>query len=339
MVTVQELTKLADLTEHRLLWRTLLSQTPRGSFFQTREWLEHHLHQQGPAVRLRTLVVSIGTQPIGILPFVIRPVTTRLGQVRALMFPWSSGAGIAGPIGRDRTATLWGGLKHLADAPRDWDIIDLRGVDQHLDHGRTANAFRLANLNIVRRSAEEAAAVCLADLDAGQVFVQRRQLQSAEREMWKLGRWEHIVATPEDLASRSVFDAVWSMIDDLPAAEQLRSLHETAWVAAEAQALRIQALRLHGRTHGCLLTVMGQDRVDVLFATAGTEAAERVLVGRLLFDDVLNRAPEVYFGADHAHLAAAWDPSPRHQTRLTHFSFSQPKAQLLRFARLLRVAN
>ncbi len=335
MITIQELTRPEQFAEHRLLWRTLQAQTPRGTFFQSREWLDHYLRQQGDAVQLRTLVVSIGPQPIGILPLVIRKITTRLGTLRALMCPWADGMGAVGPIGRDRTATLWGALKHLADAPRDWDLIDLRDIDQHLDRGRTANAFRLAKLTVIRRTSAEAAAVNLADLDAGQVFLQRRLLQTAERDLWRRGPWEHIVVSATDLTTRNIFDAAWAMIENLPPTTVRTRLRETALVAAEAGVLRMQILRQHGRTHGCLLTVAGNQRVDVLYAAASEEASERVLVGRLLFDDVLNRSPEVYFGPDYARLAASWDPQPRALGRLTHFSQQHPRAQMLRLARLL----
>ncbi len=45
--------------------------------------------------------------------------------------------------------TLAIGLSYIAHTPRDWDMLDLSGIDfDHTDHGRTALAFEYAELPV-----------------------------------------------------------------------------------------------------------------------------------------------------------------------------------------------
>jgi CelD/BcsL family acetyltransferase involved in cellulose biosynthesis len=148
MIHVEEINDIYELSSYRLLWNSLLPQTPGASFFHSLDWLDVYWRHFGQRQRLRTLVVSSSGRPIGILPLVIRTEPTRVGRVRVLTYPLHDWGTFYGPLGPNPTATLSAGLRHVRRTRRDWDLLDLRWVDldQH-DHGRTENAMRYAGFD------------------------------------------------------------------------------------------------------------------------------------------------------------------------------------------------
>lgn len=340
MIAVAELTSLEQLAEYRLLWKTLHARTPNGSFLQSREWLTTTARWLGGHWNWRTLVVTVGTNPIGIVPLVVRPLQTPLGTVRALTFPTADDTVYQGPIGPNPTATLTAALQYLKRARRDWDMIDLRGVDDFgTDRGRTANAFRLAGLPVLHRHWETAVCVDLSRLDAGQQFVLRRRLQSAERTLWRRGRWEHLQAAPSGLAAANLFEPLWDQLEPLLQAHSPMErgyLQEAVLTAAHHEALSVQVVKLQGAAVGCLLSIAGRDRVELLSLVATDAVVRDVLVGRLLFDGVLSGAPRVLFNARQAVLGREWGGVSQPSGRYTHFSAYSPRAQCLRLGQWLR---
>lgn len=133
MLAVHEINRLRDLDALRPVWHKLLLQTPNYSFFQTLEWLEatwsHFAHRQ----RLRVLVVERDGEPVGIVPWCVRHEPRRVGSVRVLTYPLNDWGTFYGPIGAAPQATIRAAFQHLAATPRDWDLIDLRWVDEAAD--------------------------------------------------------------------------------------------------------------------------------------------------------------------------------------------------------------
>lgn len=133
VIDAHEINELSDLASLRQEWHRLLSQTANHSFFQTPEWLEasweHFPHPQ----RLRVIVVERGGRPIGIVPWCIRHEPRRVGPVRVLTYPLNDWGAFFGPIGPEPRETMRAAIKHIAEAPRDWDLIDLRWVDEAAD--------------------------------------------------------------------------------------------------------------------------------------------------------------------------------------------------------------
>ncbi len=334
MIAVTELTSLEQLAEYRLLWRMLHGQTRGGSFFQTREWLTTTSRWSGADWKWRTLVVSVAGKTIGIVPLVIRPLSTRLGSLRALTFPAGGPAIFQGSLGPNPTATMTAALQHLARSPRDWDLLDLHGIDDAgTDRGRTENAFRLARLPVWKRTEPAGLSVSLSEIDAGQRFLYRRQLKSLERDYWRRQRWEQIVAAPSGLAAADVFQPLWEMVSSLlsdhtPIERGL--IYEAALTAAHRDALCVQILLANQSPVACLLTVAGNDRVEVLMAADRCPVAREILVGHLLFDEVLAGTPQVLFHSRFAELARPWGGREQARVRFTHFPAFSPRAQLLR---------
>jgi hypothetical protein len=72
----------------------------------------------------------------------MRRSETSLGSLRVLSYPVDGDTVTFGPIGPNSAATLSTAMRHLRASRRDWDVIDLCGIDsQGLDHGRTRNAL------------------------------------------------------------------------------------------------------------------------------------------------------------------------------------------------------
>ncbi len=164
MTRIIEINDWSQLSHHWLLWQSLLAETRGATYFQSIEWLEAYGRHFGHRQRLRVLVVSAGDgSPIGILPLVIKQEKTRLGTVRVLDYPLDGWGTFYGPIGPNPTATLIAGMRYIAATSRDWDLVDLRGIDADgLDAGRTKNAMRMAGLAAIERPLSDCAQIALA---------------------------------------------------------------------------------------------------------------------------------------------------------------------------------
>ena len=168
MTQVIEINDWEHLSEYRLLWNSLLPQTRGATFFQSFEWLETYWRHFGDRQRLRVLIVSADERPIGILPLAVMPEHTRLGTVRLLTYPLDGWGTFFGPIGPNPTATLWTGLRHIADTPRDWDVADLRWIDADgIDAGRTGKAMRAAGMSAIERPFIQSAQIELGNNNPG----------------------------------------------------------------------------------------------------------------------------------------------------------------------------
>jgi CelD/BcsL family acetyltransferase involved in cellulose biosynthesis len=130
VIETYEVNDLQALDKLRPTWQQLLGQTANHSFFQTLEWLEatwpSYAHQQ----RLRVVVVQRDGEPLGIVPWCVRSEPRRVGVVRVLTYPLDDWGTFYGPLGPQPRETMRAAFNHLAMTPRDWDLIDLRWVDE-----------------------------------------------------------------------------------------------------------------------------------------------------------------------------------------------------------------
>ena len=133
MITTREINRLCDIDALRPVWHKLLLQTPNYSFFQTPEWIEASWDHYPHAQRLRVIVVERDGAPVGIVPWCVRRETRRVGPVRVLTYPLNDWGTFYGPLGAEPSATMRAAFEHLAATPRDWDLIDLRWVDEAAD--------------------------------------------------------------------------------------------------------------------------------------------------------------------------------------------------------------
>ena len=147
MSYVLEINDARELDQIRLLWDDLVRQTPGASFFQTIDWLGTYWRHFGTDQRLRVLVAYGAGRPIGILPLCVRSERYGVGRLSVLTYPTVDWGMFYGPIGPNPAATLLAAMRHIRSAPRDWDLLDLRGIgDRACDRGRTKRSMRVVGL-------------------------------------------------------------------------------------------------------------------------------------------------------------------------------------------------
>ncbi len=214
MTRVEELRQLSDLAPYRLRWRRLLGETRDASYLQSLDWLETFLKHAGEDVGLKVLSISHGRQALGILPLVVARRRTGLGIVRQLTYPVLSDGSCYGPLGPHPTATLTAGLRHLSHGSRDWDLLNLNGVNTGTDRGRTEHALRRAGFRPTRRMQATKAIVDFSG--SWQDYLASRspqwlpEVRRAENRLNRLGDWEHVHYRPEGSA-RGDDDPRWDL--------------------------------------------------------------------------------------------------------------------------------
>lgn len=150
MADVVEINDLESLAPHRMAWTALLDETPRASFFHTYQWLEAYWRHFGEQQKLRVLIVRAAGKTIGIVPLIVKAETRQYGKLRVLTYPLDNWGAWYSPIGGNQAATLTLAMRHIASTERDWDTIDLPGIDHLLtDRGRTARAMQSVGLRAI----------------------------------------------------------------------------------------------------------------------------------------------------------------------------------------------
>ena len=87
MIAVSEINTFEELANLRVTWRELWEKTPNASFVQSWDWLRSYWRTYGDKQELRTLLVTLRTKPIGIVPLVTRQIETALGATPVLTWP------------------------------------------------------------------------------------------------------------------------------------------------------------------------------------------------------------------------------------------------------------
>ncbi len=163
MTTVREINDVGELAAYRSVWETLLSETDDATFFQSLDWLSVYWRHYGRNQKLRVLLVYEGTDPIGIVPLVVRTETTRVGRVRFLTYPLDYWGSFYGPIGPLPEETLEAGLSHIRRTRRDWDALELRWVGGGGQQcSRTETAMRSCGLQAYQTTVDHTAIINLA---------------------------------------------------------------------------------------------------------------------------------------------------------------------------------
>ena len=225
MAEVIEVNDLETLAGHRLAWNALLSETPRASLFHTLDWLETYWRHFGQRQKLRVLIVRAADQTIGIVPLCVRTERRRIGTVRVLTYPLESWGMWYSPLGATQSATLQLAMRHIASAPRDWDMIDLPWVDHAgTDRGRTLQAMRAASLSATVEPCEATSIIRLDQIreqatgSAWESYLAslspkvRQEIRRTLRRLSDLGQVEHIRHRPEPQRDGDG-DPAWDLYD------------------------------------------------------------------------------------------------------------------------------
>jgi CelD/BcsL family acetyltransferase involved in cellulose biosynthesis len=192
MAEVTEIGSWEELQSYRLLWDSLLAKTPQASFFHTYDWFATFWKHFGQQRRMRVLVVRSAGTPIGIVPLCVQTERYQVGNLRVLSYPLSDWGFRYGPIGDNPSATMFMAMRHIRDAVRDWDMLDLRWVpaDKSQDNA-TNRAMCAAGWNPEKSLYQESSAIDLTDADWESYFASRskkwraqtrRQFRSLQRD-------------------------------------------------------------------------------------------------------------------------------------------------------------
>jgi CelD/BcsL family acetyltransferase involved in cellulose biosynthesis len=357
MTRVVEINDLAALGDCRLVWQSLLLQTPGASFFQTLDWLEAYWRHFGQGQQLRVLLVHAAGGPVGILPLVVRRERTRLGPIRVLTYPLDEWGSFYGPIGPNPTATLLAGLGHIARAPRDWAILDLAWLHPHLDAGRSPRAMACKGLSPHQRVGQPTAQIDLSgswdDYWASRTSRWRNNVRRAEKQLAARGRIDYVRYRPAgavlgdddprwDLyeACLTVAGSSWqarsttgTTMTHAPICEFLRDAHAAA---ARAGCLDLNLLLLDGAPVAFNYAYHLGGHVFGLrtgYDATAREGAGSVLQYRMI-QDSFDRGDRSYdLGSGYLECKRPWLTRLVDRQRCTFFAPTSPRAQALRVKR------
>ncbi len=340
MVTVAEINDPTHLALFSQAWQSLWQRTRHRSFFQTREWLECYCRHYGNRRALRALIVFGETEPIGIVPLVIKRTSTWVGSMRWLTYPLDGWGPFFGPIRADAAATMDAVLEHLTNTERDWDVLDLRGIDgKQLDRRHSVNAFQRAALPATQRLWETNYEIPVESCSNGDWFLIQRRLSDVEKSLNRTHRREFVRARIQPtnlLASAATVMRLWNECQQLfPQTQQNISWWSDVCEAAiETQTADLCLLRISGTPAAALLNTVVEGRVTTLalgsIPGAGPDI-EALCFGHMLREGRERGDTTYLFGPQMRRFAENWPGAPRSSYRLTHFAPFVPRAQVLRF--------
>ena len=355
MAQISEINCLRELDAWRAAWHRLLAATPNHSIFQTLEWLEttwsHYPLPQKP----RVLVVHRDGQPIGIVPFCVRTEERKVGRLRVLTYPLNDWATFYGPIGAEPQLAIRAAMRHLAQTPRDWDLIDLRWVDESAaEFLATGEAMREAGFDFRARPRME---VRLCRMDCGwDAFVAaksrkwrrqiRRDIESLEAvgevrlvryrpaagDALELARCDEIYHICEQVAEKSwqAADPAQSTLSSPRVRKLLLDVHRQA---ARLGMLDANILAVGGRPVAFNYNYHAQGRTYGLRSgfdqTAGLEHCGATLLYKMLEDSFRRGDVEYSFGPGRQPYKDRFATEMRLSYAFRHYARRSLRSQLL----------
>jgi len=358
MAKITEIRSLDQLDSLRLVWRSLLQQTPNATFFQSLDWLEVFWRHHGADQQLRVLVVSSGSEVIGILPLTVVTESTGVGSVRFLTYPLQDWGSFFGPIGPNPTATLMAAMRYLNTAPRDWDVLDLRWVDPETDRGRTRQAMTMAGLRPQQQPWMEGAVVELPDTWdeywQGRPRRWRENIRRSQRRLEDLGEVTYVRYRPAGIAHGDA-DPRWDLFDacveiarrswqsdvtngnTLCSPEVIEFLRDAHEAAVRVGTLDLNLLLVDGRPVAFTYNYQTEGRVFGLrkgFDPEFRAGSPGVVLERMMFEDGIRRGDVRYdLGVGALASKRHWISREVRSQRMTHFPRTGVKAQALRLKR------
>ncbi len=363
MYQVHEVNQIEQLETYRMVWNSLFQETREGTFFHSYEWFFNYWNHFGEGKQMRVLVVSCEEKVIGILPLVVVTESTRAGRVRTLTYPLSDWGTFYGPIGSNPTATLQIGMKHIAETPRDWDLLDLRWVDQDgTDRGRTEQAMTAAHFAPHAQPWNQTAVVELnGDWDTywkNRTKKWRANVRRSRRRLEELGTVRFVRYRPKG-AIEGDGDPRWDLFDDMITVAKMswqsdsttgtticdeevyHFLRDTHAAAARTGKLDLNILYLNDRPVAFTYNYAHDGQVYGLRTGFDPELAEvspgKVLLS-FLIQDSFDRGDKVFdMGVGLFKYKREWATAYPVSYRYTFFPWTDFKSQLLRAKRWYQV--
>ena len=356
MSNVVEINHIDALEEYRLPWQALLGQTRGGSFFQSLDWLQCYWRHYGEGQRLRVLIVLDGRRPVGIVPLAVVREQTGVGPMRVLTYPLHGWGWFYGPIGPNPTAALTLAMKHVAATERDWDMCDLRWVDNdRIDHGRTQGAMDAAGLTATKQVWKSTAVVTNScgwdEYFASRTTKHRGNVRRYEKRVAKLGSIDFERYRPlgsahgEDDPRWDLYDAClevaersWqsqSQTGTTICHESVRDFLRESYALAVSNGMAdVCLLRLDGRPIAFSYNYVHDGYVAGLRfgfdAGLAKSGVGNVMYHRMLRDS-FDRGDRVFdLGVGSLAAKRVWQTDLVNSYRYTHYPAACPRSQLLR---------
>lgn len=359
MITVAEINDIDQLDNFRLAWHSLLGKTKGATFAHSPEWLEHYWEHFGQGLKLRVLLFTLGNKVIGIVPLVVKPVSTKLGIMRVLTYPLDGWGAFYGQIGSNPAATMVTAMRHLHTSKRDWDLIDLRYIDQDgHDNKRTANALKSVGFQgseaiwkqlpivntldtnwtsyLASRSAETQHTIETAErvISArGPVAFYRSQMEDPTSPDWN-PRWD-LWAKFEQMDFRFGNETTIAG-GHFSNQKKLAFLREIHGPAVRAGRARIEALFINNSLVACAYGLLHATGIDYLaIGRRGGAPNESVthLIARMIQKSIHDKEHSLNLSLLGTELAQMWKNEDRKSYRCSHFPVMAPLSQLLRINR------
>lgn len=392
MIHVKKINSSRELADLKSVWADLLAGTAGATFFQSHEWLTTYwqffgdgkrsrdngtlqasngtsaeenanasVATSGQPERLRVLLVEADGEPIGILPLVVATEPYRIGPIRVLGYPLAGWGSFYGPIGPHPMATLRAGLEHIRSTPRDWDLLDMRWIDDEIDRGATAQAMQAAGFNFEKQVWHQSAQI---ELESGwerywaeRKSTWRNNVRRCERLLEQRGVLRYVRFRPGGAANGET-NPRWDLYDACvklaecswqgsstsgttlshPAVrDYLRAAHKSA---VEAGAADLNLLLLNEQPVAFAYNYCYRGWVYGLrsgYDPAGVqEGAGTVLTAKMIEDSCRRGDRLIDLGPNYFEPKRYWYTRLQPATHYTHFHPARLRAQALRLKRVVR---
>ncbi len=352
MIGVVELNSFDDLARIRETWRELWEATPGATFFQSWDWLRSYWQLNAEEQQLKVLLFTLRARPIGIVPLVVRPIQTPLGQTRTLTWPLGNHGAFYGAIGPNPAATLTAAFRYLSSARRNWSVIDLPHIDEFgADNGRTRNAMRNARLNVRQTNMVLYPTVDLSEswdcyLDE-LPLKNRAQYIQAEQLARQYGKLSFHRCRPEgnEIGETERRRDLFGQFRDLKrqskkhatdADRSLSLIEDVHPAAVDAGVVDLCTLCVGGVPTASSYGYVMNGTLELLFVEApgnNGDLMHAVLMSHLIRDSFMRNDERILFQPRNAPAAKLWANSAAAAVTLSWFAKLSPKARALKMKR------
>jgi len=345
MRAVTELSSIDDLSRVRVTWKRLWDQCPEASFFQSWDWLRSYLRVYEDGQKLRALIVSEGSTPVGIVPLVQHNIHTRLGIAGVLRYPLDNHGIFYGPIAQQPGTILASAIQH-ALRRRDWCTLELGYIDEagH-DDGQSRTVLTESRLRIQAMSTVDHPSVQLDH--SWETYLQKHRahfrslMEAAESDLSQYGmvsffRWRPAGGFSGQTDRRWDLFEVFSRIHNASRERTSRTAAEMALLkdahpaAVDAGAVEICLLSICGRTLACSYGYHRGGTIEQLY-TGGlpqVQSAVPVLLDRMIQDSLMRNDRRILFRKPNETIRR-WCNSSVSAVTLSHYERFSPQAHLL----------
>jgi hypothetical protein len=307
-------------------------------------------------------MITLGNKVIGVVPLVVKPVPTKMGTMRVLTYPLDGWGAFFSQIGQNPAATMVTAMRHIRNSKRDWDLIDLRYIDQDgLDRKRTANAFKSVGFQGSQSVWRQLPLVKTQDTDWTSYLSSRsvdtqQQIFSAEQTTSKTGHVAFYRSQLEDPLAPG-WNPRWDLWTEFEQMEfsfgnqstiaggsfsssrKLAFLRDLHGPAVRAGLARIDALFINHALVACAYGLQHAHGTDYLAIGRQQNASPEVitaLITRMIQQSILDDEPSLNLSLLSPQFANSWKNQDQKSYRCSHFPIAAPRSQVLRLNRWIQ---